>query len=67
MCVPITIGIALNFASTHQAENPRGFSEVDKTKQFLLAIVAVAQDSLKIRIKLNLVYARQEKLSREVI
>tara|TARA_B100001063_G_scaffold131148_1_gene122594 strand:- start:523 stop:672 length:150 start_codon:yes stop_codon:yes gene_type:complete len=28
-----------NFASTHQAENPRGFSEVGETKQLLIAIV----------------------------
>tara|TARA_R110002073_G_scaffold336258_1_gene531273 strand:+ start:972 stop:1100 length:129 start_codon:yes stop_codon:yes gene_type:complete len=32
-------GLALNFASTHQAENPRGFSEVGEKKQLLIAIV----------------------------
>ena len=31
--------LALNFASTHQTENPRGFSEVDENKQLLIAIV----------------------------
>ncbi|APY06868.1 hypothetical protein BWZ20_00510 [Winogradskyella sp. J14-2] len=33
-------GLALNFASTHQAENPLGFSEVGENKQLLIAIVA---------------------------
>jgi len=32
-------GLAFNFASTHQTENPRGFSEVSKNKQLLIAIV----------------------------
>jgi len=32
-------GLALNFASTHQDENPRGFSEVGEKKQLLIAIV----------------------------
>ncbi|GGW75559.1 hypothetical protein GCM10008085_29210 [Winogradskyella epiphytica] len=32
--------LALNFASTHQTENPRGFSEVGENKQLLIAIVA---------------------------
>jgi len=32
-------GLALNFASTHQTENPQGFSEVGKNKQLLIAIV----------------------------
>ena len=32
-------GLALNFASTHLAENPRGFSEVGENKQLLIAIV----------------------------
>ena len=32
-------GVALNFASTHQAENPQGFSEVNENKQLLIAIV----------------------------
>jgi len=32
-------GLALNFASTHQTENPRGFSEVGENKQLLIAIV----------------------------
>ena len=31
--------LALNFASTHQTENPRGFSEVGENKQLLIAIV----------------------------
>ncbi|AUC16520.1 hypothetical protein BTO06_15780 [Tenacibaculum sp. SZ-18] len=33
-------GLVLNFASTHQTENPRGFSEVGENKQLLIAIVA---------------------------
>ncbi|BAO76437.1 hypothetical protein WPG_2349 [Winogradskyella sp. PG-2] len=33
------LGLALNFASTHQAENPRGFSEVGENKQLLITIV----------------------------
>jgi hypothetical protein len=33
-------GLALNFASKHQAENPRGFSEVVENKQLLIAIVS---------------------------
>lgn len=32
-------GLALNFASTHQAKNPHGFSEVGENKQLLIAIV----------------------------
>ena len=32
-------GLALNFVSTHQTENPRGFSEVGEKKQLLIAIV----------------------------
>jgi len=32
-------GLAVNFASTHQTENPRGFSEVGENKQLLIAIV----------------------------
>ncbi len=32
-------GLALNFASTHQTENPRGFSEVGENQQLLIAIV----------------------------
>jgi len=32
-------GLALNFASTRQTENPRGFSEAGKNKQLLIAIV----------------------------
>jgi hypothetical protein len=35
-------GLALNFASTHQAENPRGFSEVGENKQLLIANVGVS-------------------------
>jgi hypothetical protein len=32
-------GLAFNFASTHRAENPQGFSEVGENKQLLIAIV----------------------------
>ena len=32
-------GLALNFVSTHQAENSRGFSEVGENQQLLIAIV----------------------------
>jgi len=32
-------GLSLTFASTHQAENPQGFSEVGENKQLLIAIV----------------------------
>jgi len=32
-------GLAINFASTHQTENPRGFSEVGENKQLLIANV----------------------------
>ncbi len=32
-------GLGLNFASTHQTENPRGFSKVGSNKQLLIAIV----------------------------
>ena len=32
-------GLALNLASTHQTENPLGFSEVGENKQLLIAIV----------------------------
>ena len=32
-------GLAINFASTHQTENPQGFSEVSENKQLLIAIV----------------------------
>jgi len=33
------LGLAINFANTHQAENPRGFSEVGENQQLLIAIV----------------------------
>ncbi|ARN77384.1 hypothetical protein BST97_04970 [Nonlabens spongiae] len=33
--------LAINFESTHQTENPRGFSEVGENKQLLIAIVVV--------------------------
>jgi len=33
-------GLVLNCASTHQTENPQGFSEVGENKQLLIAIVA---------------------------
>jgi len=33
-------GIAENFASTHQAENPLGFSELGENKQLLIGIVS---------------------------
>jgi len=32
-------GLALNFTSKHQTENPGGFSEVGESKQLLIAIV----------------------------
>jgi len=32
-------GLALNFVSTHQTENPLGFSEVGENKQLLIAII----------------------------
>jgi len=32
-------GLAINFASTNQAENPQGFSEVGENQQLLIAIV----------------------------
>ncbi|SHK07762.1 hypothetical protein, partial [Pseudozobellia thermophila] len=32
----------LNFASTHQTENPRGFSEVGENKQLLIAILSLS-------------------------
>ncbi|PWG04039.1 hypothetical protein DIS07_14860 [Polaribacter aquimarinus] len=35
-------GLALNFASTHQTENPRGFSEVGENQQLLIAIVVLS-------------------------
>ena len=31
--------LELDFASTHQAENPQGFSEVGENKQLMKAIV----------------------------
>jgi hypothetical protein len=39
-------GVSLNFASTHQAENIRGFSEVDENKQLLIAIVCAQHGRL---------------------
>ena len=33
-------GLALNFVSTHQTENPRGFSEVGENKPLLIGLVA---------------------------
>jgi hypothetical protein len=33
------LGLPLNFASKHQAENSRGFLEVGKNKQLLITIV----------------------------
>ena len=35
-------GLAVNFASSHQPENPQGFSEVGKDKQLLITIFVVA-------------------------
>ncbi|WP_339662453.1 hypothetical protein [Croceibacter atlanticus] len=32
-------GLAINIASTHHIENPRGFSKVGENKQLLIAIV----------------------------
>ncbi|MDC6391167.1 hypothetical protein PP182_20950, partial [Maribacter sp. PR1] len=62
-------GLALNFASTHQTENPRGFSEVGENKQLLIAIVPVAQVRKKSvliiadpGIDRNLRYARKKGL-----
>jgi len=34
--------LALNFASTHQTENPRGFSEVDENKKLPTTIVVLS-------------------------
>ena len=34
--------LALNFTSTHQTENPSGFSEVHENKQLPIAIVGVS-------------------------
>ncbi|GAL68254.1 hypothetical protein JCM19301_194 [Jejuia pallidilutea] len=34
--------LAVNFASTHRTENPRGFSEVGENKQLLIAIVVTS-------------------------
>ncbi|RNC86443.1 MAG: hypothetical protein ED556_09130 [Winogradskyella sp.] len=39
-------GFVLNFASTHQTENPRGFSEVGENKQLLIAIVSCSYFNL---------------------
>jgi len=50
-------GLALNFASTHQTENPLGFSEVGDNKQLLIAIVPVAQVSKKLTYGLCLIYS----------
>tara|TARA_R110002033_G_scaffold23741_1_gene56069 strand:- start:635 stop:766 length:132 start_codon:yes stop_codon:yes gene_type:complete len=35
-------GLALNLASTHQTENPRGYSEVGESEQLLIAIVGTS-------------------------
>jgi len=40
-------GLAINFASTHQTENPLGFSEVGENKQLLIAIVSKSIFQLK--------------------
>ncbi|MDC6389904.1 hypothetical protein PP182_14495, partial [Maribacter sp. PR1] len=65
-------GLALNFASTHQTENPRGFSEVGENKQLFIAIVPVAQVRKKSvliiadpGIDRNLRYARKKGLPRK--
>jgi len=34
--------LALDFTSTHQAENPRGFSEIGENKQLLIGIVVLS-------------------------
>ncbi|WP_434035736.1 hypothetical protein [Formosa sp. 4Alg 33] len=39
-------------ASTNEAENPRGFSEVGENKQLLIAIVPVAQVKKKVVMQL---------------
>ena len=41
-------GLALNFASTHQTENPRGFSEVGENQQLIIAIVVLSLFSIYI-------------------
>ena len=35
-------GLAVDIASTHQAENPRGFSEVSENKLLLIAIFGIS-------------------------
>ncbi|PRX57504.1 hypothetical protein CLV81_1509 [Flagellimonas meridianipacifica] len=42
--------LAVNFISTHQTENPRGFSEVGENKQLLIAIVVCSFIQLLILI-----------------
>jgi len=34
--------LAVSFTSTHQTENPQGFSEVGENKQLLIAIVVLS-------------------------
>jgi len=41
-------GLALNFVSTHQAKNPRGFSEVGEKKQLLITIVVLSLFNISI-------------------
>jgi len=39
-------GLALNFAITHQTENPRAFSEVGENKQLLITIMCAQHGHL---------------------
>jgi len=40
-------GLAINFASTHQTENPQGFSEVGENKQLLIANLSLLFTNFK--------------------
>ncbi|APY12140.1 hypothetical protein BWZ22_13300 [Seonamhaeicola sp. S2-3] len=60
-------GLARNFVSTHQTENPQGFSEVGENKQLLIAIVPVAQDLLNIQKFRIFNNARHKNISRKAI
>jgi len=46
-------GLALNSASTHQAENPRGFSEVGENKQLPIAIVSNCYSTSSTSLKIS--------------
>ncbi|MAQ39629.1 MAG: hypothetical protein CMH15_01010 [Mesonia sp.] len=58
-------GLSLNFASTHQTENPRGFSEVGENKQLLIAIVAIVLYSL-VEISIPLSFKNKSNLNNKV-